>query len=64
MSAKKRKNASPWNLCDACQSVVLQKDVQIHRESSCPPRSESWIHPFIKDSRLFTTVDIFQLQGI
>ena len=64
MSAKKRKNASPWNLCDVCHSVVLQKDVQTHRESSCPPNTETWTHHFIKDLKLYTTLDIFQVQGI
>lgn len=63
MSAKKKKAISLWSTCDLCQSVVLQKDISTHKESSCPPKEESWLHPYIRESRIYTILDTFHSQG-
>ncbi|EEB15055.1 hypothetical protein Phum_PHUM345880 [Pediculus humanus corporis] len=61
MSAKKRKNFL-WFKCDCCNSIVSQKDASAHKEKSCPPNFQKWIHPFIINNCLFTSIDVFHPQ--
>ena len=63
MSAKKRKNFL-WFKCDCCNSIVSQKDASAHKEKACPPNFQKWIHPFIINNCLFTSIDVFHPQGV
>lgn len=65
MSTKSRKSltSSSWQQCDKCQCALTQKDILLH-EANCPPSTESWNHSFISNGVLYSTIEIFQSQGI
>lgn len=63
MSSKKRKNFSYSYSCDSCNAIMVQRDVNLHTEKSCPPNPDVWVHPYIIEHCLYSTLDIFELQG-
>ncbi|KAK6640319.1 hypothetical protein RUM44_012005 [Polyplax serrata] len=57
MYGKKRKGSPSVVECDDCHAIINQKDTALHKEKSCPPNMETWVHPFIMDHCLYSTVE-------
>lgn len=58
-----RKSLSPWMTCEACQSILTQKDLEVHH-TNCPPNLETWNHDFIYNNILYSTIETYNSLGI
>lgn len=58
-----RKSLSSWMTCEICQSILSQKDLEIHH-INCPPNFETWNHDFINNNVLYSTVETYNPSGI
>lgn len=59
MAQKGRKSltTSSWMQCDNCLANFLNKDSENHIKD-CPPNTDNFLYPFIKDNILYGTVDV------
>ncbi|XP_017756557.1 PREDICTED: spermatogenesis-associated protein 5 [Eufriesea mexicana] len=55
-----RKSLSPWMTCGACQSILAQKDFEVHL-TNCPPNLETWNHDFIYNNILYSSIETYNL---
>lgn len=55
------KKGSPWVTCAQCSSIISQKDAAVH-ETDCPPSDEFWIHSYIRNSTLHSTLEVYTTQ--
>lgn len=60
MTSKSKKGL--YLQCEKCQSALAERNAQLH-ERNCPP-FENWDHSFIHDQTLYSTIEVFQSQGI
>ncbi|XP_076239280.1 ATPase family gene 2 protein homolog A isoform X1 [Calliopsis andreniformis] len=56
-----RKSLSPWITCEKCHSTLSQKDV-IEHDTNCPPNLKNWVHGFITNGTLYSTIEVYKSQ--